>query len=59
VAFQAVYIASAVRTPIGAFNGCLSSVRAHELGATAIREALSRVDIDGKDVSEVIMHHKR
>src|SRR5213075_414873 len=50
-----VVIASAARTPIGAFNGGLSSVPAHYLGQTAIVEALRRAKIEPKDVSEVIM----
>ena len=37
-----VVIASAARTPIGAFNGGLSGVPAHFLGQTAIVEALKR-----------------
>jgi len=50
-----VVIASAARTPIGAFNGGLSSVPAHYLGQTAIVEALRRAKVEGKDVSEVIL----
>ncbi|MGH7124445.1 MAG: acetyl-CoA C-acetyltransferase [Stellaceae bacterium] len=50
-----VVIASAARTPIGAFNGALSSVPAHYLGQTAIVEALRRAKVDPKDVSEVIL----
>ncbi|HLJ21151.1 MAG TPA: acetyl-CoA C-acetyltransferase [Stellaceae bacterium] len=50
-----VVIASAARTPIGAFNGALSSVAAHYLGQTAIVEALRRAKVEPKDVSEVIM----
>ncbi|MEK9672690.1 MAG: acetyl-CoA C-acetyltransferase [Rhodospirillaceae bacterium] len=50
-----VVIASAARTPIGAFNGSLSSVAAHYLGEVAIREALSRAGVAPEEVSEVIM----
>jgi acetyl-CoA C-acetyltransferase len=50
-----VVIASAARTPIGAFNGALSSVPAHYLGQTVIVEALRRAKVDPKDVSEVIL----
>ncbi|CAO3358011.1 acetyl-CoA C-acetyltransferase [Azospirillum palustre] len=50
-----IVIASAVRTAIGSFNGALASVPAHELGATAIREALSRAHTDAAEVSEVIL----
>jgi acetyl-CoA C-acetyltransferase len=48
-------IVSACRTPIGRFNGGLSSFRAPELGAMAIREAMSRAGLDPADVEEVIM----
>ncbi len=48
-------IVAAARTPIGKFLGALSSLTAPELGAIAIREALSRSGIAGGDVNEVIM----
>lgn len=38
-----VYIVSAARTPIGSFQGCLSSKTAVELGATAVRGAIAKV----------------
>ncbi len=50
-----IVIAGAVRTPIGSFNGALSSVPAHYLGQTVIAEALRRANVDAKEVSEVIM----
>ncbi|HXP72537.1 MAG TPA: acetyl-CoA C-acetyltransferase [Stellaceae bacterium] len=50
-----VVIASAARTPIGAFSGGLSSVPAHYLGQTVIVEALRRAKVEAKDVSEVIL----
>jgi acetyl-CoA C-acetyltransferase len=50
-----VIIASAVRTPIGSFNGSLSSLPAPRLGSIAISEALKRSGVSGEDVSEVIM----
>jgi len=53
--FREVVIVSACRTPIGAFQGILSSLSGPELGSIAIKEALSRAGITGKDVSEVIM----
>jgi len=52
-----VVIVSAARTPIGAFNGALSSLPAHELGKIAIVEALKRAKVDTKEVSEVILGH--
>jgi acetyl-CoA C-acetyltransferase len=48
-------ILSACRTAIGTFQGGLSSMTATQLGAVAIREAVRRAGIDGKDVDEVIM----
>lgn len=48
-------IVSAVRTPIGAFQGTLSQVPATKLGATVITEALNRVKIPYDMVDEVIM----
>jgi acetyl-CoA C-acetyltransferase len=50
-----VVIVGAARTPVGSFNGALSSLPAHELGAIAIAEALSRAKVDPKDISEVIL----
>jgi acetyl-CoA C-acetyltransferase len=55
VTMSEIVIAGAVRTPIGAFNGSLSPLAAHELGQTAIAEALRRANVDAKEVSEVIM----
>ncbi|MAT38814.1 MAG: acetyl-CoA C-acyltransferase, partial [Ectothiorhodospiraceae bacterium] len=50
-----VVILSGARTPIGAFNGSLSSFTAPQLGSIAIKEALSRGNVKPEDVSEVIM----
>ena len=50
-----VVIVSAVRTPIGAFNGSLAGVPASTLGETAIRAAMTRASIDGEEVNDVIM----
>ena len=52
-----VVIASAVRTPIGSFNGALANVTAVELGSIVIKEAVKRTGIDPKTVDEVIMGH--
>jgi acetyl-CoA C-acetyltransferase len=52
-----VVIVSAARTPIGSFNGALSSLPAHELGKIAIVEALKRAKVDAKEVSEVVLGH--
>ncbi len=50
-----VVIVSAVRTPIGSFNGALSSVPAVKLGATAIKGAIDKAGIKPEDVGEVYM----
>ena len=50
-----VVIAAAVRTPVGAFNGGLSSVPAHYLGQVAIEEALRRAAVAPDEVDEVAM----
>ncbi len=50
-----IVLAGAVRTPVGSFNGALSSVPAHVLGQTVIGEALKRAKVDAREVSEVIM----
>ncbi len=50
-----IVIASAARTPVGAFNGGLSSVPAATLGQIAITEALRRAGVQPEDVSEVIL----
>jgi acetyl-CoA C-acetyltransferase len=50
-----IVIAGAARTPVGAFNGALSSVPAHYLGQVAIQAALQRAEVEPGEVSEVIM----
>ncbi len=50
-----IVIAAAVRTPIGAFNGGLSSLPAHDLGKVAIAEALKRARVEPAEVGEVVM----
>lgn len=50
-----VVIVSAVRTPIGSFMGSLSTVPAPQLGAAAIKGALSKINLDPNLVDEVIM----
>ncbi len=51
---EAVYIASAVRTPIGSFGGALSQFTAVELGTLAIKGALEKSKVDAKEVQEVL-----
>ena len=50
-----VVIVAAVRTPIGSFMGALSTVPATKLGATAIKGALNKINLDPKLVDEVLM----
>ena len=50
-----VVIASAARTPIGAFMGGLASLPASKLGEIAIAEVLKRAGVNPEDVSEVVM----
>jgi acetyl-CoA C-acetyltransferase len=52
---QTIVIASAARTPVGAFNGTLASLPAHDLGKVAIKAALERARVEAGDVSEVIL----
>src|SRR5271157_1816998 len=50
-----IVIVSAVRTPVGAFNGVFATLPAHELGKVAIKAALERAGIEAPRVSEVIL----
>jgi acetyl-CoA C-acetyltransferase len=50
-----IVIASAARTPVGTFNGGLSSVPASYLGSVAIKEALKRAEVDPAEVDEAIL----
>lgn len=50
-----IVIVSAVRTPMGGFNGCLNNVTAPELGASAIKAAVAQANLTNDQVDEVIM----
>lgn len=50
-----VFIVSAVRTPMGSFMGSLASVPATKLGATAVKGALDRINMDPALVQEIYM----
>lgn len=52
---ESVVIVSSVRTPVGAFQGALSSLPAPKLGAIAIKEAIARAGVKPDEVGEVIM----
>ena len=50
-----VWIIGAARTPVGSFNGALSSLPAAKLGAVAIKAAVERAGVRGEDIDEVYM----
>ena len=50
-----VVIISAVRTPIGSFGGCFSSISATLLGSIAIKGALEKINLSPEKVDEVYM----
>lgn len=50
----AVYIVSAVRSPIGSHLGSLASLRAPELGAAAVKAALARSGVPASEVKELV-----
>ena len=52
---QDVVIVAATRTAIGAFQGSLANIPAHELGAIVIRELLQRSGVKPEQVDEVIL----
>src|SRR5580692_2389025 len=51
----AVYIVAAVRTPIGSFGGMLKDIPATRLGAIAIRQAMSGIQLQGTEIQDVLM----
>ena len=50
-----VVIVAAKRTPVGAFQGNLSSIPAHKLGSVAIKALLDETGVDSTSIDEVIM----
>lgn len=50
-----VYIVSAVRTPIGSFGGSLKSLSATQLGAIAVKAAVSRAGLQPEQVQDLLM----
>ncbi len=50
-----VVIVSAARTPVGSFNGALSSLPAHDLGARVLEAVVERAGIDKAEVGETIL----
>ncbi|WP_108658899.1 acetyl-CoA C-acetyltransferase [Acuticoccus kandeliae] len=55
MANESVVIASAARTPVGAFNGSFATTPAADLGAVAIKGALERAGVSADEVNEVIL----
>lgn len=52
---DSVYIAAGARTPMGGLQGSLADLTAVDLGAFAIRDAISRAGLSGDDIEETIM----
>ncbi|MBS3805735.1 MAG: acetyl-CoA C-acetyltransferase, partial [Oleiphilaceae bacterium] len=52
---NAVIIAGSARTPMGAMMGSLSSVRAPDLGAVAIKAAIKRAGLEPDDIEDLVM----
>jgi acetyl-CoA C-acetyltransferase len=50
-----IVIVSAVRTPVGSFNGAFASVPAHVLGTSAVQAAIAAAGIEAAEVDEVIL----
>jgi len=50
-----VVIVSAVRTPVGSFNGAFGTVPAHVLGTAAIRAAIEHARLEAADIDEAIL----
>ena len=50
-----IVIVSAVRTPLGSFQGDFFSLAAHDLGAVVVRAAVERAGIDSKLITEVLL----
>jgi acetyl-CoA C-acetyltransferase len=52
---QSVVIVAGARTPVGSFNGSLSSVPGSHLGMVALKAAMERARIEPGEVDEVIL----
>jgi acetyl-CoA C-acetyltransferase len=50
-----IVVVSAARTAVGSFNGAFANTPAHDLGASVIKAALQRAQVDPADVDEVIL----
>ena len=56
---QAVYILSAVRTPIGKFGGSLASLTAADMGMVAAKAAIERAGVQPDQIDETIFGNAR
>jgi acetyl-CoA C-acetyltransferase len=56
---QAVYVLSAVRTPIGKFGGSLASLTAADMGVVAAKAAIERAGLQSEQVEETIFGNAR
>jgi acetyl-CoA C-acetyltransferase len=56
---QAVYILSAVRTPIGKFGGSLASLTAADMGVVAAKAAMERAGVQPEQIEETIFGNAR
>src|SRR5271157_5408668 len=56
---QAVYILSAVRTPIGKFGGSLASLSAADMGVVAAKAAIERAGVQAGQIEETIFGNAR
>jgi acetyl-CoA C-acetyltransferase len=52
---QDIVIVSAARTPVGTFNGSLSTMTAAQLGTVALKAAIARANVEAAEVDEVIL----
>jgi acetyl-CoA C-acetyltransferase len=55
--YPEVFIVGAARTPIGKFLGALAPLKASDLGAIALKEAMTRAGVTGDEIDEVLMGH--
>ena len=52
---KSVVITSAMRSAIGAFNGSLKNMQAHDLGSIVIKEVIKKSNLKSNDIDDLIM----
>tara|TARA_B100001123_G_scaffold125495_1_gene146228 strand:+ start:27 stop:1193 length:1167 start_codon:yes stop_codon:yes gene_type:complete len=52
---KSVVITSALRSPIGSFNGSLKNMQAHDLGSFVIKEVIKKSNLKSNDIDDLIM----